>query len=132
MLSPKMTLHAAAPAPDKGKIQRAADGRTGQRDQSPSPLFRCFGAEFRGETFGDARGELVENLFLRQVFSVIDAGGSRGRLPHFYSLVVAMSLESVEQRKPLDEPQRDHGEKARIGQKRDYATETESRAFGKR
>jgi hypothetical protein len=63
MLRTKMALHAAAPTPDKGKVQRAADGRACKRYQSPNPLLRGLGANLRGEPFGDSRGKFLENLF---------------------------------------------------------------------
>src|SRR6266852_2475165 len=131
MLCTKMALHAASPAAHKRKVQRSADRRAGKRNQSPGPLFRRLSANLRGETFRDARGKFFENLFFSEILAVIDAGSSRGRLPHFNPLVAATSFKSIEQRKALDEPQRDHREQAGIRQKRDHATEAESRAFRK-
>src|SRR5437879_5405991 len=104
MLRAEMAMHSAAPAPHKGKIQRAADGRAGERNQSPGPLSRCFGANLRGETFCNAWDKFFENLFFGQVLPVIDARSCRRRFPHFNALVVAASFKSVEQREALDEP----------------------------
>src|SRR3989442_4035049 len=132
MLRGRRALDAAAPASKKQKIERSADSRAGQGNQAASPLFRRFGAYLGGETFSDARGKFLEKLFFGQILAVIDARGSRGRLPHFNSLVAAVSFKSVEQRKTLDEPQGDNREQAGIRQKRDHATEAESRAFRKR
>src|SRR5260370_17969639 len=132
MLGTKVPRPAASPAAPKRKVQRSADGRAGQRNQSPGSLFRRVRANRRGETLRDARGKFFENLFFSEIFAVIDAGGSRGRLPHFNPLVAATSFESVEEREALDQPQGNHREQAGIGQKRDHATEAESRAFRKR
>src|SRR6266404_2281380 len=89
MLRSKVTLHPAAPASHKRKIQRAANGRAGQRNQSPHPLFSSFGANLRSEAFRDARSEFFENLFFSQILPVVDARGRGRRLPHLNSLVVA-------------------------------------------
>src|SRR5258708_12976353 len=112
-----MALAAAAPSSNKRKIHSSADCRAGQGNQAPSPLFRGFGANPGGETFGDARGQFLEKLFLGQILAVIDAGGSRGRLPHFHPLVATASFKSVEQRKTLDEPQGDNRYQPAIPQK---------------
>src|SRR5882762_2667125 len=114
MLRSKVTLHAAAPASHKRKIQRAANSRAGQRNQSPHPLFSSFGANLRCETFRDAWGEFLKNLFFSQILPVVDAGGRRRRLPHLNPLVVAASFKSIQEREALDKPQRDHGEQAGI------------------
>jgi len=94
MLSTKMTLHAAAPAPHKRKVQRAADGRAGERNQTSSPLFRRLGANFRGEAFRDARDEFLENLFLGQILAVIDARGRRGPPSTFQSFGRGRELQN--------------------------------------
>src|SRR5260370_320456 len=124
-----MALDAAAPSSDKRKIKRSADSGAGQGNQAASPLFRRFGAKLGGETFSDTRRKFLEKLFFSQILAVIDAGGSRSRLPHLDPLVGAMSFKSVEQRKTLNEPQGDDREQAGIRQKCDHATEAESRAF---
>src|SRR5229473_2097842 len=56
MLCTEMALDAAAPAPHKRKVQRAADSRAGERNQTTSPLFRRLGANLRGEAFREALG----------------------------------------------------------------------------
>src|SRR2546430_16854172 len=94
-----MAMPAAPPPPHKQKLHLPADGRTSERNQAPGPLFRRLGANLRRETLRNARNKFFENLFLGQVFAVIDARGSCGRLPHFNPLVLAASFESVEQRK---------------------------------
>src|SRR5260370_3647850 len=132
MLCAKMALDAAAPASHKGKIQRPADRRAGERNQAPCPFFCRFGANLGSEAFGNARSKFLEKLFFGQILAVIDARGSRGRLPHFDPLLTAVSFKSVEQRKALDEPQRDNREQAGIRQERDHATQAESRAFRQR
>src|SRR5258707_15818219 len=128
----EMALDAAAPASHKRKIQRSADSRACQGNQAASPFFRRFGANLGCKTFCDTGGEFLEKLLFGQILAVIDAGGSRGRLPHFDPLVATVSLKTVEQRKTLDEPQGDDREQASIRQKGDHATEAEPRAFRKR
>src|SRR5260370_6431856 len=128
----EMALDAAAPSSHKRKIQRSADGGAGKGNTGGSRLLGGLGANPGGKTFGDARSEFLEKLFLGQILAAIDTGGSRGRLPHFDPLVATVSLKTVEQRKTLDEPQGDNREQAGIRQKRDHATQAESRAFRKR
>src|SRR5260370_28371543 len=132
VLRVEMALDAAAPASHKRKIQRPADSRAGQGNQASSPLFGRFSANFGGESLSDARGKFLDELLFGQILTVINARGSRGRLPHFDPLVATMSLKSIEQRKTLDEPQGDNREQAGIRQERDHATDAESRAFTKR
>src|SRR5258708_25270226 len=132
MLRMEMSLNAAAPSSHKRKIQRSTDCRAGQGNQAACPLLHRFGANLGGKTFCDARGQFLEKLLFSQVFTVIDTGGSGSSLPHFDPLVVAVSFESVEQRKTLDEPQGDNREQAGIRQKCDDASEADARAFRKR
>src|SRR2546429_2721406 len=132
MLRAKMTMHAAAPDPYKRKLSLPADGRARERNQSSSPLFRRLGANLRGETLRNTRDKFFENLFLGQVLAVINAGSRCCCFPHFNSLVLAASIESVEQREALDEPQCDHRQQAGVRQECDHAAEAEARSFRKR
>src|SRR5260370_16275926 len=102
-----MALDAAAPSSHKRKIQRSADSGAGQGNQAASPLFRRFGAKLGGETFSDTRRKFLEKLFFSQILAVIDAGGSRSRLPHLDPLVRALTFNSLNQKTTLNNPPAD-------------------------
>src|SRR5882672_5918546 len=131
MYRTEVPLHAPAPAPHKRKIERAPDSRAGKRNQTAGPFFRSFRADLGGEAPHDARNQFFQNLFLSKIFSVVNPGGGGRGFPHFYPLIAPMRFKSVEQRKPLDQPQRDHRKNAGVRQKRDHSTQAESRPFGK-
>src|SRR5438046_2307908 len=132
MLRAETAMHAAPPASYKRKIQRAPDCRASERNQSPNPLFHGLGANLCGEALRNARDQFFENLFFSQILAVIDARSRRRRLPHFDALVVAASFKSVQQRKALDEPKRNHREQAGIRQERDHAAKAKARSLRKR
>ena len=131
MLCTEVPLHASAPAPHKGKIERAPDSGAGKRYETAGPFFRSFRADFGGQAPHDARNQLFQNLFFSKIFSVVNPGGGRRGFPHFYPLIASVRFESVKQRKPLDQPQRDHRQNTGVRQKGDHSTEAEARALGK-
>ena len=128
----QMPLHAPAPAAHKRKIQRTANGRTGQGNHSPDPLLGGLGSKLRCQQANNARRDFFAYLLPGQVFAVINSRRGGGRLPHLYPLIAFPPIESVEQRQPLNQAQGNDGEKARVRKKGDHAAKPESRAFDER
>src|SRR6185369_15563558 len=132
MARTQVALHAASPRTNECKVQRAADYRTGYRNQTADPLFRGFFAELDGEAFGDTRIKFLHQLLFGQVLAKINSGSSGGGEPKFAALIIALRFESVEQRQALDQAQRNDGEQSRIGDKRNHAAQAEACTFGER
>src|SRR5215470_9034690 len=130
MTGAKIALDAASPAADESVIECAADHRTGDRDQPRDPLFSGFFSQLHREAFGDARRELFNDLFFRELFADVDAGGGRGGNPEFALLIGTASFKSIEKGEALNQAQRDDGQYASIGDKGDQAAQTESCTFG--
>src|SRR5208282_1734039 len=115
----EVLLHATAPGAHKSIIQSAADYGAGERNQAANPFFRRFLAQFEGQPFRNARRQPLENLFFRKVLAVVNAGGRSGSHPQFKPLALTTVLESVEQAKSLDKPQRKNGQQPRVRNDRD-------------
>jgi len=81
MTRAEIPLRAPAPRTDKGKVQRAADERTGHGNQPADLLFRGFFAEFYCQAFCDARRQLLQHLLFSQVLAEVNSRRRRGREP---------------------------------------------------
>lgn len=128
----EVALDTASPGAHEREVERATDGGTGEGDHASDPLFRCFLAQLYSQPLGDTRRKFLENLFFRQVFAVINSRGCSSRHPQFQSFVFAILLESVEQTKPLNEPDGQNRQQAGIRNDRNHTAKTKSSAFQER
>src|SRR5689334_19676338 len=110
----KVTLSAAAPAPNEAEVQSASDSRAGKRDQFAHPFFGGFLPEFGGQALRDAGSNAFEQLFFYQVFPEVHTCSRGGGQPELRLLLGALGVESVQQAEALNEAQGDDGEKTCI------------------
>lgn len=123
-------MDATTPSADEGIVHRAANGGAGEGNHAADPLFGAFFADTNGEAAGEFRSEFFDDLLFGEILAEINAGGGRGGEPEFDAFVVALLFETVEKAKPLDEAQGEDGEKARVREQGEHATQAEAGALG--
>ena len=125
----QVALYAAAPGSDESKIESAANGGAGERDEACDPFFSGFGAEADGKALDNHGTDFFDELFFSEVLAEIDSRCSGSGKPKFALLFFAAKIETIKQTKALDQTKGDDGEEAGVRDERNHTAETEARAL---
>src|SRR5579863_6887072 len=106
----EMPLRSASPAANEVVVERAAQHRAQNRNQSRRPLFRCLGSRFDGDALDDARHQPLEYFLLEHLAAEIEARGAGGGEPELRHLVFGRILEAVNEAEPLNHADGDRRE----------------------